>query len=134
MRTEITSLHWPVTDALQGHIHACLAHLETRFGDRIKEIEIRLLDVNGPKGGEDKVCRIQARIDKHPSFHTEGRNGDLYQAINLAVRRMERALESVLDGTRTRNPKARCMAGTDGVPPRFGGGLRDEDPSELGLV
>lgn len=107
MRTSITSPHWPVTEALAAHIQACIESLEQRFGDRVRSIAIRLMDVNGPKGGEDKVCRLQARIDNHPSINTEGRHAELYTAISLASHRLERSLDSVLDEGRQRNPKSR---------------------------
>jgi ribosome-associated translation inhibitor RaiA len=107
MRTEITSPHWPVTTALAGHIQARVDHLDARSGDRVRSLTVHLADVNGPKGGEDKVCHLLARIDCHPSINIEGRHTDLYLAISLAVRRMERSLGEVLDERRTRNPKSR---------------------------
>lgn len=110
MRTEITSPHWPVTEGLADHISACMEHLEERSGHRVRSVAVRLSDVNGPKGGVDKVCHLQARIDNHPSLNTEGRHTDLYTAITLAAHRLERSLGSVLDETRTRNPKSRQSA------------------------
>lgn len=111
MRTEIDSPRWSVTEAMADHITTHMDHLEHRFGDRVRSMAIRLTDVNGPKGGEDKVCRLQARIENHPSINTEGRHADLYTAIAQAAHRMERTLGSILDGSRTRNPKSRHPAG-----------------------
>ena len=123
MRTEILSPHWCVTEALAGHITTRLEHLEHRFGDRVHSIAVRLADVNGPKGGEDKVCRLQAQIENHPSINTEGRSADIYTAISQAAHRLERALGAVIDETRTRNPKSRhsaasidCSTQPEGAP------------------
>jgi len=132
MRTEITSPHWPVTEALAGHITTRMDHLEHRFGEQVRSMAIRLTDVNGPRGGEDKVCRLQARIENHPSIHTEGRHADLYTAITQAVHRMERTLGSVLDGSRTRNPRSRHAAGClDRSTWSEGASTEEEMPHEL---
>jgi len=116
MQTEISSPRWPVSKALAGHIQDRVQHLESRSGDRVRSLAFHLTDVNGPKGGEDKVCHLRARIDSHPSINTEGRHTDLYIAINLASRRMERSLGEVLDESRTRNPKSRHNARSLGQP------------------
>jgi len=112
MRIAICSPRWPVTDALAVHINACVEPIEHRFGDRIMSIAIRLTDINGPKGGEDKVCHLQAQIENHPSVNAEGRHMDLYAAIVGAARRLERSLGSILDGSRRRNPNSRQNART----------------------
>lgn len=111
MRIEIISPRWSVTEAMAGHITLHMDHLKHRFGDRVQSMAVRLTDVNGPRGGEDKVCRLQARIENHPSINTEGRHADLYTAISQAAQRMERTLGSITDGSRTRNPKSRHGAG-----------------------
>lgn len=111
-RIAICSPQWPMTDALAAHINTCVEPIEHRFGDRIRSIVIRLRDVNGPKGGEDKVCHLQAQIENHPSVNAEGRHMDLYTAIVGATRRLERSLGSILDGSRRRNPNSRQNART----------------------
>ncbi len=116
MRTEIISLRWSVTEAMASHIAIRLNQLEHRFGDHVSSMAVRLTDINGPKGGDDKVCRLQARIVNHPSINTEGRHADIYTAIAQATHRMERTLGSVLDESRARNPKSRHSAGSVEAP------------------
>ena len=106
MQIEISSPHIPLFDSLKAHIRATLEPLDHHSGDGIRIINVRLSDVNGPKGGLDKVCRIQARILNHPSVSSEGRHSDPYVAVRLAARRMDRVLSSILDVTRNRNPKS----------------------------
>lgn len=106
MRTAIISPNWPLTDALVDHVNGCMEHLQARFDGRVRSIEVRLTDANGPKGGEDKVCRLRTKIDNHPSMNTESTHADLYAAIRQASRRMERALTPVLDATRTRKSRS----------------------------
>jgi ribosome-associated translation inhibitor RaiA len=107
MQINISSPHIPLNfDSLKEHIRATLEPLDHHFGYEIRSINVRLSDVNGPKGGQDKVCHLQARILNHPSVNSEGRHCDLSAAIRLAARRMDRALSSMLDATRNRNPKS----------------------------
>lgn len=127
MRTEIISLCWPVTEAMASHISMHLKHLEHRFGDPLRSMAVRLTDVNGPKGGDDKVCRLQARLENHPSINTEGRHTDIYTAIAQATHRMERTLGAVLDESRSRNPKSRHKAGLPECPVQPEGALSDEE-------
>jgi len=113
MLFDVFSPHFPVTEALKGHIRACFEPIVLRYDDRIRVLKVRLMDVNGPRGGEDKVCHLQVDVDHHPTVNTEGRHTDLYTAITLAARRMERSLAPVLDGTRSRNPNSRHAGRAD---------------------
>ena len=121
MQIDTFSPHFPVTAALKGHIRTCFENLIRHYKDRIRIMKVRLADVNGPKGGEDKVCHLQVEVEHHPSVNTEGRHTDLYAAITLAALRMERSLSHVLDGTRTRNPNSRHAMGVSEDPVHFEG-------------
>ena len=119
MLFDVFSPHFPVTEALKGHIRACFEPIVLRYDDRIRVLKVRLMDVNGPRGGEDKVCRLQVQVDHHPSVNTEGRHADLYSAITMAAHRMERSLAPMLDETRTRNPNSRHVVGIVGSSIHF---------------
>jgi len=106
MQIDISSPHIPLYNSLKEYIRATLEPLDHHSGDGIRIVNVRLSDVNGPKGGQDKVCHLQARILNHPTVNSEGRHSDLGVAIRLAARRMDRALSFVLDVTRNRNPKS----------------------------
>lgn len=107
MQINISSPHIPLDfESFKEHIRNKLEPLDHHLEYEIRIINVHLTDVNGPKGGHDKVCRLQAHILNHPSINSEGRHGDLIVAIGMAARRMDRALSSVLDVTRNRNPKS----------------------------
>lgn len=112
MQISICSLRWPTTEALSAHINACLKPLVLHFGDQINFIAIKLTDINGPRGCNDKLCRLHAQIKNHPSVNSEGRHMDLYAAIAAAACRLERTLGSVLEPSRLRNPNSRLSART----------------------
>jgi putative sigma-54 modulation protein len=135
MQIDTLSPHFQVTQALNGHIRTCFEKLVRHYQDRIRIIKVRLTDVNGPKGGDDKVCRLQVDVEHHPSFNTEGRHTDLYSAITLATLRMERSLSPVLDTTRTRNPNSRHAPGIPEDPMQSEGSLQKlETENEQPLI
>ncbi len=58
MRTDIRGYQLTISDALRTHIERRLHFALSRFGARILHVAVRLEDINGPRGGVDKRCRI----------------------------------------------------------------------------
>ncbi len=82
-----------VSEALKAHIHKSLESVERRFGDRITRIEAFLKDVNGPKGGVDKQCVLEARLRSLEPEAATGLEEDAYDAVKAAADRLEKVLE-----------------------------------------
>ena len=57
---------------------------------------MRLSDINGPRGGLDKRCLIEARLKHAPALVIEDIEADLYLAIDRATARTGRAMERSL--------------------------------------
>lgn len=55
--------------------------------DQIVRILVRLADVNGPRGGDDKSCLVQVRIPGQPDVIVENVESNLYVAIHRAIDR-----------------------------------------------
>ena len=55
--------------------------------DQVGRILIRLADVNGPRGGDDKSCLVQVRIPGQPDVIVETVESNLYVAIHRAIDR-----------------------------------------------
>ena len=76
-------------------------HLETvvkdamgRFGERVTRIEAHLSDVNGSvkAGGDDIHCTLEARLVGLEAIVVKGHAGSAHQAIESAVRKLQRAV------------------------------------------
>ena len=69
-----------------------------RFRDHVTRIEVHLSDVNGAKPGEnDKRCLMEARLaGRQPTAVSELANSE-HQAIDGAVQKLKRQLDSILD-------------------------------------
>lgn len=62
MQLELRARGVRVTRALREHIEKRLHHALGRFNDQLQGIRVELTDINGPRGGEDVECRIQADV------------------------------------------------------------------------
>ena len=71
-----------------------------RFGDQVRRVSIYLADVNGPRGGEDKLCRIVVEVLGHGRVVVEDADHDLTVAIDRAADRVGQAVRRKLDRTR----------------------------------
>ena len=62
MKIDIRSTNVPLSDALRDHTTHRLRFALRAMASRLDRVVVRLVDVNGPKGGPDKVCRMDARL------------------------------------------------------------------------
>lgn len=91
------------------------AEVETglaRYRDRLIRVAVRLSDVNGPKGGLDCRCVLEARAaGRHPVAVTnDAASPD--EAVSGAVEKMDHLLTSTFD--RLDDPKGNVS--TSGLP------------------
>lgn len=104
MRIDIQGRGVSLTAPLLDHVQQRLRFALTRSGDRIKRVVVRLGDTNGPRGGEDKFCRIQVVLDHAPPVLIEDAGADLYAVIDRAA---ERAGRNVAKHVERRRENAR---------------------------
>jgi hypothetical protein len=100
MRIDIQALGFPLTGPLLDHTRRRLRFALARASDRIKRVEVRLGDTNGPRGGADKFCRIQVFLEHAPFVLIEEVGADLYAAIGRATERAGRNVARRVDRLR----------------------------------
>lgn len=71
-----------------------------QFGTRIRSVVLRLSDENGPRGGSDQRCLIEARIVNGGSVVAQVQDRDMYAAISRAAERVSRRVRAELDRER----------------------------------
>ena len=92
MRFEMQSRGFVLTDALREYTGRRLKFALARAGDRVRRVTVRLSDVNGPRGGIDKRCRIQVTMNGIAAVVIEDTEADLYLAIDRAADRTGRSV------------------------------------------
>ena len=88
MQVVIHTEDFKLTDALNEHIQRKLQFALSRIEPHIKSISILLNDVNGPKGGVDKHCRLTVALDNMENIVINDTQADLYHAIDRAMQRL----------------------------------------------
>ncbi len=99
------------SDSLRAHIARSVRFRLRRFTTALSAVVVRLSDVNGPRGGADKRCRVMLRSPGLRTVTTEELSGDPYAAVDLAV---ERAAHTADRGVARARSKQRRWRGSLG--------------------
>ncbi len=105
MRLYIRTKNVRLSEEWHDYLHARLAFALARFDHRILDITASLTDLNGPKGGVDKQCRLVVRLRPRGKVTIEQSASDFVAAIALAANRASYAVRRAL--TRRRDARAK---------------------------
>jgi putative sigma-54 modulation protein len=83
-------------EAILERVHFSLA----RLSHRIQTLQIRLDDLNGPKGGVDKQCVMEAVLVHRDRLVVEVSDEDVVAAVSRAARRLARRVADEFERTR----------------------------------
>ena len=100
MRIDIQARGFDLTEGLREHTARRLQFALGWSNHDVRSVTVRLFDINGPRGGEDKRCRIQVAFPGTPNVLIEDTAADLYVAIDRATDRAERAVTRRLERLR----------------------------------
>ena len=84
------------------HIAAKIA----KHARAISDLTVRLQDVNGPKGGLDKRCRVEVHIAGFGPVIIDETDQDAYVAMDVAGERLRKVVSQILDERRSRRRQA----------------------------
>ncbi|PKO72388.1 MAG: 30S ribosomal protein S30 [Betaproteobacteria bacterium HGW-Betaproteobacteria-14] len=97
MRIDIRTNGFPLTEAIREYAARRLRYALTRADEHVRWVALHLGDVNGPRGGRDKRCRVRVMLKGRPDVVIDDVETDLYAAIDRAANRAGRSV-------------ARCMS------------------------
>lgn len=92
MHIDIHTHGFTLTPGLREYVEKRLAYALSHGDGSIMRLTVRLSDINGPRGGDDKRCLIEARLKQAPTVVIEDVQADLYVAIDRAAERAGRTL------------------------------------------
>lgn len=111
MQVAIQCRGFALSKAIHEHVHKRLGFTLSRGAERIRRADVRLSDLNGPRGGVDKRCLIEVQLDGLPAVVVEDIQADLYTAIDRASGRAGRTVmrRLALDSDRRRAQTGRAL-------------------------
>ncbi|MGD8978209.1 MAG: hypothetical protein PVG91_11440 [Gammaproteobacteria bacterium] len=65
----------------------------SRLASRISHLHVTLKDVNGPRGGRDKVCILRAELAGGGEVLVSERNEHMRRALDRCARRFKEAIQ-----------------------------------------
>ena len=86
----------PLSDALREYAERRLRFALDRFVPRIADVHLRLEDLNGPRGGVDKECRLDVLGLPSWRIQVQGEGTTFNDAIDAAAARAGRSIARLL--------------------------------------
>ncbi len=98
MNVQLTIRNFAVDSRARETITRRVEAALRRLASRVKVVEIRVEDLNGPgKGGVDKRCRVEVQLDDGSVHVGEGQSPRPLDAVDEASGRVSGALKRHLD-------------------------------------
>jgi ribosomal subunit interface protein len=109
MKVLMRGVHLSLTDELRDYANRHLVDPLVKFiDDEATEIEIAMVDINGPKGGVDQECRVTVRMPGFAGMHVTETAETMFHAIDAARDTLEKMI--------TRTLEKRREQGNQGLP------------------
>ncbi|WP_257455433.1 ribosome hibernation-promoting factor, HPF/YfiA family [Archangium lipolyticum] len=101
MKVLMRGVHLDLTDSLRDYANQHLVEPIARYiDDEATEIEIAMVDINGPKGGVDQECRVTVRMPGFAGIHITETAETMFQAIDATRDRLEKTVKRTVEKRR----------------------------------
>jgi putative sigma-54 modulation protein len=92
MRIQVRSKQIEADETLRTRIERRLEFALGRLSRRIRRVNVQIRDINGARGGEDKSCRIEVRLQPKGRVLVTDTAPDVETALDRASHRAARAV------------------------------------------
>lgn len=100
LKIEARSQGFSLTPALAAYARQQVHHALGHRAERLRDVAVRLQDINGPRGGVDKECHVTARLRGGRTVIVRRRHEDLYVAVRDAAEVAGRRCDEYVDRQR----------------------------------
>jgi putative sigma-54 modulation protein len=100
MELAIRSQNMNVDEATSSHVERKMLFALEQFDSWITRVAVHLEDVNGPKRGVDKHCRVLVNIKGGKTIKVEDTDVDMILAVNRAADRLGQVVSREVDRRR----------------------------------
>ena len=98
---------FPLSEALRAYAERRMQYALRPDSARVRRVALKIEDVNGPRGGVDKRCRIHVVLSGHPGLVVHETQSDAYAAIDIAAERIGRSVDRLCDRASVRSRVSR---------------------------
>jgi len=119
MQVEIRARGIRISQGLRKHLERRVHFALDRFAMRIRYVHATLGDLNGPRGGIDKCCRLAISMGRQSTVVVESHDSNVYAAIDGVAHKAASHVGRRLERSVSRNPS------------RISGLLFQESPSAV---
>lgn len=88
---------------LTEHTEACVQDAIGRFENHITRVEVHLQDVNSQKGGDDKRCMMEARLEGLAPVAVTHEAESILLALDGAAEKLRHALDNTFGKLNSRH-------------------------------
>ena len=106
MNIDVWSKLAEVDQTVRAQIERRMRFRFDRFSSRIERVKVRISDLNGPRGGADKVCALDIRLRPTGDLFIEDVDEDVLVAVDRASDRAARTVSRTIKRTRSRERAA----------------------------
>ena len=87
MELTITDLNVDLNSENKARIRQKASRMFNKICDNVQRINVTLNDINGPKGGKDKLCRVVIHAAGIPDIVISDNQKSISSAVNIALSR-----------------------------------------------
>ncbi len=106
MHIDLTVKGVAKTPALDRLLHHKLPYAFDQFGRWVRDVALAVEDLNGPKGGVDKRCRLTVSVPRSAAVVIDERGADLLAVVTNAIDRAAQSLARLRDRRHSRRRQA----------------------------
>ena len=97
MQLEVNSRQTDIDEDVLCKAKRLLRFSLSRFKGAISRVKLMFNDVNGPKGGIDKRCRIMVKMKTAGQIVVENDGMDYIETLSICLDRLTRAIRRKID-------------------------------------
>lgn len=87
MKIHLSPSRFLASASLKDHLSRRIGSAFSFARDKIGGISIKLSDLNGPRGGRDKLCQVSVQIPGRAEIVVKDVEEDIYAAVDCAIRK-----------------------------------------------
>lgn len=101
MKIQIIEKSVSLTEAQREIVYSRLVHALDRFDDKVRGLTVTLSDINGPRGGVDKLCRLRMLLNENGEIVLSENSESVEAAVSCIADRAANTVQRLVERRRT---------------------------------